>query len=140
LRRVDNIEQVRARIVFAIAPDQGLVVVAEIEPQPGPCAIIVMAFAETGFGKQRGQHVAARGESIFGAERRRVTAAEIALADRRLPVVGNVIFERHRVEKARHVLEDAVWRRGGDEAAGNSDDRDGIVGGIVAELGPRHAA
>src|SRR5580765_3412681 len=75
------------RIVLAVTPDQRLVLLAEIDAQSPPDTVIVAAFADAAFGEQRGLGAAAARQRIFGAERKGVMTAVIAVAGKGLPVV-----------------------------------------------------
>ena len=86
------------RIVLAVTTDQRLILLAEVEPQATPDAVEV-AFAEAAFREQRGHDAMAHRDAVFAAERQRVLAAEIAVANKQLEIVLQVIVDVYLIEE-----------------------------------------
>src|ERR1700730_16890988 len=94
------VRQIGHRIVLAVATDQRLVVLAEIDAQAAPDAVVIV-LAKPPLGEQRGHATATGRKAPLATRRRGILAARVSVADGEFQIVGDVVSKPGIVEEAR---------------------------------------
>ena len=94
----------RIHFIFAVPPDQCLILLAKIETQTAPYAFKTIR-ADAPFHKGRRKNSATKQEPHFRTECERVLPAQIAVAKVSVPVVSQVVLQIDLIHEARfHII------------------------------------
>jgi hypothetical protein len=111
--------EAEAEAEVAAAPDQCLVLLAEIETQPAPHAFKTIG-AETPLDKGGGHDPPTEWDPHLGTECQRVFAAHVSVADIGVPVIGQIVLQVDLIHETRfHVV--ALCEHDGVDAPRDSD-------------------